>query len=596
MSMVTIAVAVATLGVFLSISFANSAYQTASNTLESVSFNAAQGLESSVNSAESSMILLANQIGYNAEFANNIKTPDEEESRKHIENAFAGADKSGDGSTIIGAMEYMVYSNAAIESAVMYSPYVTRSMAYNHLFPTSKSIIECTTDRYKALIEHSGSTFWFFENDKPDYIYVWKPVLNFGVNDNYAMEVVGYIEYVFNKNKFLVCISDTAYADEGMILLDENNKIVFSISSGNESIDQKVVNSLNEIGDEIFKEGTYTAYRQNVTSKNWKYVTYIHHKSIDKTIAQSINVAIIVIVASVIGAALVSYLLAAREVKRIRNLSHAAGSISKGEYDVRLPELANDEITDVSVSFNVMAGKVQETLQELIDQQDSISENFATILSNKSGESGNHVKRVSEYSALLAREMGFNENEVHDIRIASMLHDVGKIMIDESILHKPGKFTDEEYALMQKHVDFGGQLLKGVPGNIMQLGAIIAENHHERWDGNGYTHHKKGDEIPVEAQIASVADVFDALVSRRCYKGAWTIEDAYNEIVSQSGKQFSPRVVEAFQKCFEEFKRVSEVYRDEEQWVNILKMKHGELSQAILFLYDFGLTSIIYLS
>ena len=570
MSMVTIAVAVATLGIFLSVSFADSAYQTAANTLESVSFNASQGLESSVNSSESLMILLANQIGYNKEFANyitadNPDVPSEHEAfKKHINNAFAGADGAGDGSTIIGAMEYMVLSNAAIESAVMYSPYVNEPLAYNHLFPTSNSIVECTKERYNALIEHSGRSYWFFRENDQEHFFVWKAIVNYGVDDNYAMGVVGYIEYVFNKAKFLVCISDTSYSDEGMILLDDTNHIVYSMSSGNEKIDEKVNSDLSSIDNGLFKEGTYTAYRQEVTSKGWSYITYIHHKSIDETIAKSIRLAVIIIVASVIVAALVSYLLAAREVKRIRNLSHAAGSISQGEYDVRLPELANDEITDVSVSFNVMAGKVQETLQELIDQQDSISENFATILSNKSGESGNHVKRVGEYSALLARELGFNENEVHDIRIASMLHDVGKIMIDESILHKPGKFTDEEYALMQKHVDFGGQLLKGVPGNIMQLGAIIAENHHERLDGNGYTHHKKGDEIPVEAQITSVADVFDALVSRRCYKGAWTIEDAYNEIVSQSGKQFSPRAVEAFQKCFEQFKHISEVYKDEE--------------------------------
>ena len=209
-----------------------------------------------------------------------------------------------------------------------------------------------------------------------------------------------------------------------------------------------------------------------------------------------------------------------------------------------------------------MAGRVQDVLEELILQQDSISENFATILSNKSGESGNHVKRVSEYSAILAEEMGFDANQVHDIRIASMLHDVGKIMVDESILHKPGRFTDEEYKIMQQHVVFGGQLLQGVPGNIMQLGAIIALYHHERWDGNGYVHHLKGDEIPKEAQITSVADVFDALVSHRCYKGAWTIEEAYNEIVSQSGKQFSPAAVEAFQRRFEDFKRISEIYKD----------------------------------
>ena len=96
----------------------------------------------------------------------------------------------------------------------------------------------------------------------------------------------------------------------------------------------------------------------------------------------------------------------------------------------------------------------------------------------------------------------------------------------------------------------------------MQLGAIIALYHHERWDGNGYVNHLKGDEIPKEAQITSVADVFDALVSNRCYKGAWSIEDAYNEIVSQSGLQFSPAAVEAFKKRFEDFKRIAEEYKD----------------------------------
>ena len=221
------------------------------------------------------------------------------------------------------------------------------------------------------------------------------------------------------------------------------------------------------------------------------------------------------------------------------------------------------EITDVSESFNAMADKVQESLQELIDQQDSISENFATILSNKSGESGNHVKRVGEYSAILAQELGFDESRVHDVRIAAMLHDVGKIMIDEKILHKPGRFTEEEYRIMQQHVDFGGQLLQGVPGNIMQLGAIIAQYHHERWDGTGYTHRLKGDEIPVEAQIASVADVFDALVSHRCYKEAWTIEQAREEILAQRGRQFSPAAVDAFERRFEDFRHIAEVYRDE---------------------------------
>jgi response regulator RpfG family c-di-GMP phosphodiesterase len=136
-------------------------------------------------------------------------------------------------------------------------------------------------------------------------------------------------------------------------------------------------------------------------------------------------------------------------------------------------------------------------------------------------------------------------------------------MVDEKILHKPGRFTFEEFKIMQQHVDYGGQLLKGVPGNIMQLGAIIAQYHHERWDGTGYSHRLVGDQIPVEAQIASVADVFDALVSKRCYKDAWTIEPARDEILSQRGKQFSPAAVDAFERRFEDFKKVAETYKDE---------------------------------
>ena len=566
MSMVSIAVAVATLGIFLSISYANSAYQAASDTLLSVANNASQALESSVTTAESSMVLLSNQIGYNKDFANYITTANTIESREHLTTAFAGTDGSGDGSTIIGAIDYMLASDSDIESATMYSEFMARDAnIYQRLFHTSKSVIEYNTKRKEALEKHSGRSFWFFKSDDAEHIYVWKALINFGVNDNSDMQVVGYIEYIFNRERFLNCLTDTKYDDEGMFLFDENGQNVLAVSSKDSGVDDKVLKKANSnnLSEGLYRFDTYTTYKKPVTSRGWTYVAYIHHHSIDQTIRESTILTGVITIASMLAAALVSYFLAAREVKRIRNLSKAAGDISEGNYDIRLKRLANDEITDVSESFNIMAGKVQDALQELIIQQDSISENFATILSNKSGESGNHVKRVSEYSAILAQEMGFSDNDVHDIRIASMLHDVGKIMVDENILHKPGRFTDEEYKIMQQHVDFGGKLLQGVPGRIMQLGAIIAQCHHERWDGNGYTQRLSGDQIPVEAQITSVADVFDALVSRRCYKDAWTIEQARDEIISQSGKQFSPRAIEAFTKRFENFKHIAEIYKDE---------------------------------
>ena len=564
MSVVSIAVAVLTLGVFLSVSFADSAYQTAYNTLENFSNNAVQGLENTMSSTESTMTLLANQIGYNKEFANNITNASDSEAMTKVRKSLSGEDMSGDGSTIIGAMDYMILSDSNIESVTMYSPFIPEDQnAFERLYHVSKSQVPFTEERYNALKEHSGRSFWFFLEEDEKHVYVWEALVNYGVNNNSDMQVVGYLEYVFTRANFLLPVTDTHYNDEGMILLDENGLQVLFISCGDELIDSKALEALDKSELGLSHLADCSLYKQNTTKQGWTYLTYINHSSVDETIKKSTNLTVVIVVASVFAAAFLSYLLAAREVKRIKTLSAAASDISSGHYDVRLERVANDEITDVSESFNTMASKVQETLETLIIQQDSISENFAIILSNKSGESGNHVKRVSEYSALLAKELGFAESEVHDIRIASMLHDVGKIMIDETILHKPGRFTDEEYKIMQKHVDFGGQLLKGVPGNIMQLGAIIAQYHHERWDGNGYTQKLKGDDIPVCAQITAVADVFDALVSKRCYKDAWTIEQAYDEIMAQSGKQFAPKVVEAFDKRFEEFKQIAALYKDE---------------------------------
>ncbi len=562
MTTVTIAIAVLTLGIFLLVQSANTNSTNASNTLSSVSSNANTAMENSISSTETSMNLLANQIGYNPNFANYILTANESsESISKLRIALAGSDGTGDGSTIIGAMDYLIVSDNDIEAATLYSPYVNEPI-YDRLKPTTDSQIQFSEERYQALIDHPGRSLWFFRGDNE--LYVWKALVNFGVTDTYYMQVVGYIEYTFNRAGFMKALTDTTYENEGMYLFDQNGTRILSVSSGMPSIDEKVLAKVNDFKKGLTKASSYTVINSEIPNVGWKYVTFINHKSIEKANREGSLITILVVGVSVLAAAIVAYLLAAREIKRIKNLSSAASDISEGDYSVRLKLVSNDEITDVSSSFNIMAEKIQDVLNELVIQQDSISENFATILSNKSGESGNHVKRVSEYSAILADELGFSENDVHDIRIASMLHDVGKIMVDESILHKPGKFTDEEYKIMQQHVVFGGQLLKGVPGNIMRLGAIIAEYHHERYDGGGYVKGAKGEEIPKEAQITSVADVFDALISKRCYKGAWTIEDAYNEIVSQSGKQFGPDVVEAFKRRFEDFKHIATIYKEEE--------------------------------
>ena len=561
MTMASIAIAVLTLGISLIISFNVAAYNTAAETLAGASRTATLALQNSITSIETSMNLLSNQIGYNHDFANNILDfANSQDANNAVKKSLAGSDNSSDGSTIIGAMDYMVVSDKNIKSATMYSPFVNTAV-YQRLFPTTESQIECTEERYNTLLNRPGKALWFFKGN--DELYVWKAIVNYGVVDAYNMQVVGYVEYGFNRSTFLNVLVETQYENEGMYLFDAQGNKVLDVSCGMTNVDKMVYDSYKDLNSGLFRVNEYTSFKSHVDLEDWNFVSFINHSSVEKTTRDGGILVGIIVGASVIVAALVAFFLSSREIKRIKNLSKAASSISSGDYNIRLEKKSNDEITDVSESFNTMAGKIQDVLNELILQQDSISENFATILSNKSGESGNHVKRVSEYSAILAEELGFNENDVHDIRIASMLHDVGKIMVDENILHKPGRFTDEEYKIMQQHVVYGGQLLNGVPGNIMKLGAIIAEYHHERWDGNGYVKHLKGDEIPKEAQITSVADVFDALVSKRCYKSPWSIEDAYNEIVNQRGKQFAPDVVDAFVKRFEDFKRVAEIYKED---------------------------------
>ena len=560
LSIVTIAITGVVLGIFLSSSFSNAAYDTAIANLEGASNNAVISLKNNIDSKETSIKLLVNQIGYNEDFANNIEhVKDDANAANKVKIALAGENGVGDGSTIIGAMDYLVVSDKDIENTMMYSKFVDTPIL-SRLYNVSESKVTYSDDLYNKLLEHPGKSLWFFVGN--NQLYVWKALVNYGVTDTYDMKVVGYIEYTLNRASFLSPLTDTKYENEGMVLLDNNGTNVLSLSCGSKSVDEMFFKDLPSLQKGTDRKNKYSVSVNTIESEKWTYYSYINHEMIEKTNRQSTIVTIIIVSVAVILGVAASILLATSTIKRVKNLSQAASSISSGDYSSRASVKANDEITDVSKSFNSMADQIQDVLNELVLQQDSISENFAIILSNKSGESGNHVKRVSEYSAILAQELGFNENEVHDIRIASMLHDVGKIMVDEAILHKPGRFTDEEYKIMQEHVVYGGQLLKGVPGNIMQLGAIIAEYHHERYDGNGYVKHLKGDEIPKEAQIASVADVFDALVSKRCYKDAWTIEQAHDEIVAQSGKQFAPDVVEAFQRRFEDFKHIAEIYKE----------------------------------
>lgn len=161
-----------------------------------------------------------------------------------------------------------------------------------------------------------------------------------------------------------------------------------------------------------------------------------------------------------------------------------------------------------------------------------------------------HLRHISEYSALIARNLGLPESEIESLHYASPLHDIGKVGIADSILLKPGKLTPEEFEEMKKHTLYGAKILANAESELLQQACKIAGAHHEKFDGTGYPSGLKGHQIPLCARIVSVADVFDALCMPRVYKPRWEPEKAHAYILSEKGKSFDPEVVEAFERAY----------------------------------------------
>lgn len=180
----------------------------------------------------------------------------------------------------------------------------------------------------------------------------------------------------------------------------------------------------------------------------------------------------------------------------------------------------------------------------------------------KDEDTATHIQRMSRYSALLARRVGLPEEEVNLLEVASQMHDVGKIGIPDSILLKPGKFTDDEFYIMKQHPLLGARILGGSPSKLLQIGQTIAMSHHEKWDGSGYPNGTKGEKIPLWGRICAVADVFDALTSARPYKKPFSNDKARSILQEGRGPHFEPRMVNLFLEDFDEVIAIQKSYVD----------------------------------
>lgn len=203
----------------------------------------------------------------------------------------------------------------------------------------------------------------------------------------------------------------------------------------------------------------------------------------------------------------------------------------------------HDEIIEY-ISVRTDITKQIEAKEKIISSQKEILFTLGEMGELRSKETGDHVNRVALYSELLAKHYGLAEKEVLMLKMASPMHDIGKVAISDSILLKPGALTDEEFDEMKKHSVIGYEIFKKSNHRLLQIAANISHEHHEKWDGSGYPRGLKGEEISICGRITAVADVFDALSNDRVYKKAWPLEKVVDFMKAERGKSFEPKLVD----------------------------------------------------
>ena len=205
---------------------------------------------------------------------------------------------------------------------------------------------------------------------------------------------------------------------------------------------------------------------------------------------------------------------------------------------------------------------IENLYKELDDTQREIIYKLGEIGECRSSETGQHVKRVAEYSKLIAHKIGLEDKDINKLFMASPMHDIGKVGIPDSILNKNGKLDPDEWGIMKTHAQIGYDILKTSKRDILQSAAIVSYSHHEKWDGSGYPLGLKGEEIHIFGRITAVADVFDALGSDRVYKKAWPLEKILELFKEEKGKHFDPNLIDVFLNNLNEFIEIKERYKD----------------------------------
>ncbi len=308
----------------------------------------------------------------------------------------------------------------------------------------------------------------------------------------------------------------------------------------------------------------------------WTIVVYAPEDDFLREIKdnQQFNLYLSLLIAA--SACAIGYILTKSVVRPIRQLRKDANAIKSGKLVIRTPiDTVYSEIDETVEAFrNMEKGLIKEynanaTLNDSLRKTSvETMRQMAVVAEFKDSSTANHIERMSHVSAMLAEELGFSfdgkEITSEQFRSAAAMHDIGKVGVPDHILQKPGKLTGDEWVEMLRHPKHGAEILSGTGSETIELAREISLTHHEKWDGTGYPYQLKGAEIPLCGQICAIADVFDALISRRCYKAPMPPETALQIIKDSSGTHFAPNLVEAFITRYDDVLKIIRLYPPEE--------------------------------
>ena len=258
----------------------------------------------------------------------------------------------------------------------------------------------------------------------------------------------------------------------------------------------------------------------------------------------------------------------------LKKMETAIHEIKDANYEYKINFISNDELGDLADVFNDMTSAIKNKNQRLSTIQDSIIKGMALMVESRDVNTGGHINRTSDCVKVFAKKLQKHPDYDHipssffdKVIKAAPMHDLGKISVDDAVLRKPGKFTSEEYEMMKTHSAAGAKIVQQVIQSVedeefKQIAINVAHYHHEKWNGEGYPEGLKGEEIPFEARIMALADVFDALVSKRCYKDSFTYDKAFTIIEESLGSHFDPFLGLQFLACRKELEELYHKYEN----------------------------------